>query len=290
MSAQDTSQNSIIATWGNFVTYAYAMYTEGGVTPPPPAELTKDWDLIGYINAVEGATAVNYGFLARQKNADGFVIALRGTEGWYEWAKDAEFPQVPFTLPGSGQVEEGFLAVFQTMWFQAVGSIVRQPLRDGILAAIGSLPAPVVVAAHSLGTALGTMLTAILVSGPGGLKAADVSCYLLAPPKPGDAAFAALYGSLGLSDRTWRVAYQPDVVPQCPPSVIWTYQDVPANSIVLKFHPEIVLSLGCNHSLATYLWLLDAGRFPLASGCDWYSLVKAGAVAPPTVPVPTVPV
>lgn len=283
MSVQDTTQNSVIAQWGNFVTYAYQMYAEGGLTPPPPAALAAGWDLLGYVNALDlGGQAVNYGFVAREKNGTTIVIAVRGTEGWREWVSDADFPQVPFNLPNSGQVEQGFFGIFKSMWYQPAGSSGKLPLRDGILAAIGTGRPAVNLAAHSLGTVLATMLAATLVSGTGGLAPAQLACYLLAPPKAGDKAFANFYGGLGLANNTWRVAYQPDVVPACPPSIgDWIYHEVPANAVPLPYRFEVVLSLGCDHSLTTYLWLLDSNHFALAPGCDWFAAAKP---APASVP------
>ena len=59
---------------------------------------------------------VSIGLICQAIGSGDVVIAIRGTEGIDEWIHDAEFLQVKCPiLPGSGQTEDGFTAMYNSL-------------------------------------------------------------------------------------------------------------------------------------------------------------------------------
>lgn len=296
-----SNTNKLAAFWGNFVNYAYSMYEgdRSNPTPPPPAALTKaGWEVLGWINGVDKVewldasstvtrklAPVNYGFLAMSTMGPPMLmIALRGTDSLDEWLIDAEMGLVPFSqVPGAGQVEHGFHSVYSTMTFVpnvngAPGT--PRPLRQGLLSVITSPQAAVALAAHSLGSALSSMLLVDLTTGSGALAPTQINAYLLASPKVGNVDFAnALVNKVGA--QTWHVRYEPDLVPKVPG---YPYVTAHVQSIVFPANPAVASSVACNHSLETYLWLLDP-HYDLSTQCKCSSDTLAEVAAATAEPV-----
>jgi hypothetical protein len=124
-------------------------------------------DLATDINKLRATITVSIG-LVLQSAAGDVVIAIRGTEGIYEWVHDACFLLVPCPfLPAAGHTEDGFTAVYLSMTTSAM------PGEPKLVAALPTLAWPqpvksVTICGHSLGGALATLLALDVAANTGG--------------------------------------------------------------------------------------------------------------------------
>lgn len=73
-------------------------------------------DLATDMNPSRGENIVSIGLILQAVASGDTVIAIRGTEGIQEWVQDAKFLALPCPfLPGAGNTEDGFTAVYNSM-------------------------------------------------------------------------------------------------------------------------------------------------------------------------------
>ncbi len=242
---------------GRFILAAYDLFAAND----PPAFTPPDgYALVSKVYAddlTDGLPVYKvFGFIARS-GAD-VVVAIRGTEGVFEWIMDFLFAPTTFPYLAAGKTEHGFTNFYTT--FRSGPSDASPRVVEALrsLVAGGSVQT-LRITAHSLGSALATML-AIDVSGNGVFKTPTV--YTFASPRVGDKVFAGTYD--GLVPDSWRVNNLNDIVPQLPPQLagyVHVDAEVPINSEDRTNH-----SLNCWHSLLTYLNTLD-GSVALDASC-----------------------
>lgn len=220
-------------------------------------------DLATDKNPARGNQIVSFGFVA-QDPAGNVVVAIRGTEGIYEWLQDAQFLAVrcPF-LAGAGFTEDGFTAVYRSLKSASGPTGVR--LADAL--ANLSYPRPatsLTICGHSLGGALATLLALDVA---GNSKFLLPTVYTYASPRTGDPLFASTYNQVVPS--TCRAASRFDLVPKVPLPPL--YQHV---NTLFELNPmlQVKTDLLCEHHLTTYLYLiskLGSGPvLPVDPGCQ----------------------
>jgi len=201
--------------------------------------------------------------IVAQNDADpnDVFIAIRGTEGVWEWLQDVKFLPRPFpNVPGSGLTEDGFTVMYLSF------SLTPGPSGGSFLAALSPLipaGAKVTISGHSLGAALATLLAldmAVNTSIP-------LTLYTHASQRVGDLSFHNLFNHV--VEDAFRVANRLDIVPKTPPPLFYFHvcdetELVPPSS--LKFE------LGCEHSLRSYFNMLGAligqqANYPLDPKC-----------------------
>jgi predicted lipase len=227
---------------------AYDLHEEGDPTNfVPPA----GYNLISKIYADDitndPVAATVFGFIA-QSDSD-VVVAIRGTEGVLEWLLDFEFALVPFPYLSAGNVEAGFndcYSSFRTGKADAAPRVVDALAR--VIA--GGTAETLLIAGHSLGAALATLL-AIDLAANGGFAAPVV--YTFASPRVGDKVFAGTYGSL--IQTSWRIANRRDIVPSLPPESLG-YVHV-KTEYEIDSADRCKQNVRCWHALETYLNTLD---------------------------------
>jgi len=243
-------------------------------------------DLATDINKMRATITVSIG-LVLQSAAGDVVIAIRGTEGIYEWVHDASFLMVPCPfLAGAGHTEDGFTAMYLSMTTSAMPG---SPKLVAALAAI-AWPQPVksvTICGHSLGGALATLLAldvAANYSGTAGPAFKQPAVYTYASPKTGGPVFATMYNHV--VPNTTRIANRMDLVPKLPLPPLYEHVDalVDLNPIVMGVPPKLLVKfeLACEHILTSYLYMLSlrAGGavLPLKAGC-----APVGAAALPPI-------
>lgn len=201
-----------------------------------------------------------YGCLIKGGDPVQQVIAIRGTQTYTEWWDNLHFLPVPFdVLKNGGNVAEGFYDIYKTLTTRNPQDVHEAPsaLFDKIDPNV-----PVIVTGHSLGAALATLLVADMSANTKNLKP---QAWTFASPKVGDAGFAGTYGQL--TTVSWRIYNVRDIVPRVPIDPFDEYQHVntgyPIDSKVTTRW-----SLGCFHSLSTYLSVLSNGAVPIRSDCQ----------------------
>ncbi len=234
---------------GKLVLAAYDLFTDGdpaGFMPPAGYSLVSKV----YADDVTDNTAEFkvFGFIA--KNGPDVVVAIRGTQGVFEWIRDAEFRLVRFPYVNAGNVERGFGGFYST--FRTAPSNTAPRVVDALAKLIAEDAVETLqIAGHSLGSALATLL-AIDVAVNGGFARPVV--YTFASPRVGDKVFAGTYD--GLVETSWRIANRNDIVTDFPSQYIgYAHVDAyyPINSDDRCKH-----SFRCWHSLETYLNTLDS--------------------------------
>jgi Lipase (class 3) len=233
-------------------------------------------DLATDINKSRATITVGIG-LALQSDAGDVVIAIRGTEGIYEWIHDASFLMVPCPfLASGGHTEDGFTAMYLSMTTSATPG---SPKLVPALAAI-AWPQPVksvTICGHSLGGALATLLALDVAANYSGNAAAafkQPAVYTYASPKTGGSVFADMYNHA--VPNTIRIANRMDLVPKLPLPPLYEHVDTlfDLNPIVMGVPPKLLLKaeLACEHILTSYLHMLSlkAGGAVLAlkAGCE----------------------
>lgn len=212
-------------------------------------------DLATDINPQRGQQRVSIGMVLQDTATGEVVIAIRGTEGIYEWLQDAAFLYVPCPIPGgAGSTDDGFTAMYKSFTIDA------DPGSPPLSTALPTLPwrvpvTSVTVCGHSLGGALAT-LTAFDVAASA--KLPKPRSFTYASPRTGDAAFAAAYDRL--VPLTTRVVNRLDIVPQTPPAPLYDHVagELEINPIDLGPPPKVLVrsDLTCEHILTSYLHIL----------------------------------
>ena len=261
---------------GQFVQFAYEMFDEGGLQPPPVQGIADaGYGLIYYLNATDSLfpdfkeEKRFYGYIAAAKDNPGDVIlAIRGTRGAQEWLLDFLALPVPFSpAPKKGLVALGFLSIFNS--FECVDLAGRTTTLKGAITQLNATNQieAVTVIGHSLGSALATLAAAELAFlNVAGVKN-KVTLYPFASPRVGLLNFARSFDKAVPSCvRIWNVL---DIVPQVPP---FPYIHVSGSGepIVqtLEQLQRLAVNPRCEHILPDYLWLLDADDFAIDRRCS----------------------
>jgi len=262
--------------------YAEQMFADPLVQEPPlHPNMSPLWNLVGYLTATDalfrreqavlgrvlravglGTRRVFYGMLVRSKvNVGEYACIVRGTDGAVEWAIDAEGLQRKH--PIAGLVEDGFWGVYSSMSYRDPGGS-DAPLMGSLQRRISTGRCTVI--GHSLGAAIATYLACDLSEF---LLAGRIALRAVASPHPGDSAFADLV-NFRVPDHTsfW---YEPDRVPQVPPSLPGLSYSALPNRKVYPASPEVTDNGFCPHHALCYAWL--------EGGAD--ALAEAGSAADP---------
>ena len=295
--------------YGQLVNAAYAMYDDhqSNPTPPPPKPpktLPGNYRFVAWVQMrdfiFESGDWTFYGLIAQNPSgANDYVLAIRGTSDPTEWWDDLT-SMVPWAWDAfGGDVGYGFFRIYETMRIiyplkglapteatpagqgkslEAAGTFADQVAEAVRRHAAESQPATapaatalrsVTVAAHSLGGALATLYVA------DNSRTKKVTTPLLctfASPRVGDYTFATTFDGLGIP--SWRIVNELDIVPKLPIFPFWHIQ----TEHLYNSGSSTVWSLGCWHSIDTYLHLLDPKQ-PLLRSCVWPP-PKVAAAAP----------
>jgi hypothetical protein len=200
---------------------------------------------------------VSIGLICQAKQTGDVAIAIRGTEGILEWIHDVEFDLVPCPfLVGAGHTEDGFTDMYQSLRTGA------QPDSPTVVNSLAKLPFPhpvtsVTICGHSLGGALATLLALDVAANT---VFTDPAVYTYGSPRTGDSLFASTYDQV--VSNSYRIANRLDIVPALPPPIDYEHVLNPyeLNPIRLTPLPPKILvksTVTCEHSLATYLYLLS---------------------------------
>lgn len=193
--------------------------------------------------ASEGFTTIGIVAQNTADNTDVF-IAIRGTEGVWEWLQDFKFLPRSFpNVPGSGLTEDGFTDMYLS--FSLTTGPSTTFLKD--VAALLPSSALVTIAGHSLGSALATLLALDMAVN----TVLAVTLYTLASPRVGDLSFHNLFNHV--VPDAYRVANRLDVVPKTPPPLLYFHvgddtELIPSST--MKF------DLLCEHHLTSYFNML----------------------------------
>jgi triacylglycerol lipase len=244
--------------WGEFIEVAYKMYNADpkNTNPPQPDYFPAGWKLLANLNV--NATIGIFkepqmiGFVA-QSTSDpselGFVF--RGTIGIFDWFDDCEFLKVDFTdIKNGGKVEDGFCRLYNSLSVVAPGSSQHQNIKD-FVATLGSTPS-ITVSGHSLGGALAILHAAVLADMNSALSP---ELYTFAAPMVGNTAFVATFEQL--VPDSYRIYNKPDIVPTLPGEWLG-YSQVNTGIQINSLLYPIKHSLGCYHSILTYLYVLGS--------------------------------
>jgi pimeloyl-ACP methyl ester carboxylesterase len=199
-------------------------------------------------------------------------ISIRGTENVWEWIQDFKFLPIPFSpVPGGGYTEDGFTDMYLSFSFSP------NPQQDfiGELGTLLPLGANVIVAGHSLGAALSTLLSLDLAVH----SKANVASFTFASPRVGDLSFGNLFNHV--VQNAYRVANRMDIVPKTPPPPLYFHV---GDEVDLIPGPELKYDLACEHSIISYLHML--GLLPGAtSQFDLSATCTTAPVAPAALPL-----
>ena len=296
------------AFYGQFVNAAYTMYDDQPTnpTPPPPKPpktLPGNYRFVAWVQMrdfiFESGDWTFYGLIAQNPSgANDYVLAIRGTSDPTEWWDDLT-SMVPWPMEGfGGDVGYGFYRIYQTMRIiyplhgqalteatpagqgesletagtfadQVAEAVRRHAAESQPAAAPAAALKSVTVAAHSLGSALATLYVA------DNSRTKKVTTPLLctfASPRVGDYTFATTFDGFGIP--SWRIVNELDIVPKLPIFPFWHIQ----TEHLYNSGSSTVWSLGCWHSIDTYLHLLDPKQ-PLLRSCVWPP-PKVAAAAP----------
>lgn len=200
---------------------------------------------------------VSIGLICQEDKTGDVAIAIRGTEGWLEWIHDADFFQVPCPfLAGAGHTEDGFTAMYESL---RTGATLGSPTVVDALAtlafpqAVGS----VTICGYSLGGALATLLALDVAANT---AFTNPAVYTYGSPRTGDSLFAGTFDQV--VKNSWRVANRVDIVPALPPPLGYEHVLNPVELIPVRLVPLppkvlVKYTVSCEHSLATYLYLLS---------------------------------
>lgn len=306
---------------GLLVNVAYTMYgsAPNNPAPPPPSPFFPDYNFVAWVQMQDflfsqGAWEF-YGLIAQHKSKPNeFILAIRGTSDAVEVVDDLTSMFLdPFLDPslGWGQVGYGFKRIYQTMrvvdyvppaavaeraappapsgtFAQQMAAVVRRHAATATgapehraTAEAAAAPTSITVTGHSLGAALATLYVADN-STMGGQVATPLLC-TFASPRVGDQVFATKFDQLGIA--SWRIVNLLDLVPNVPFVGFWHVE-----TLYLYIAFSVQLSLDCEHSLLTYLNMLDPTQ-PVSPECKRPSAasLRAGAKLEAPAPPPSRP-
>ncbi|HUN83801.1 MAG TPA: hypothetical protein VMU48_05445 [Terracidiphilus sp.] len=227
----------------------------------PQKPLTEGYKTIGVV-AQNGADATDV------------FIAVRGTEGIWEWLQDFKFLPRPFpNVAGSGVTEDGFTDMYLSFSFTPAPSGTF--MKD--LAALLPSNAVVTIAGHSLGSALATLLALDLAAN----TKLSTSLYTLASPRVGDLIFHNLFNHV--VPNAYRIANRLDVVPQTPAPPLYFHV---GDDTELIPPGTLKHDLGCEHSIDSYFNMLSTlmgqpSAYPIDSNCLMQAPAAAATTAQP---------
>ena len=215
-------------------------------------------DLATDMNPSRGNSGVSIGLVLQAVASGDTVIAIRGTEGIQEWVQDAKFLSVPCPfLPGAGNTEDGFTAMYNSMIIKTVAGSV--PVVKALPTLQWTKPVTTLtICGHSLGGALATLL-ALDVAANTSSPFDNQAVYTYASPKAGDPQFVSTYNHV--VPNTTRIANRMDLVPKLPLPPL--YEHVlglsELNPVILGIPPKVLVKFDivCEHILHTYLHLLS---------------------------------
>lgn len=239
---------------------------------------TYDVDSLGYqivaaISAIDLKTDLNWlfphprvqiGYVLQDDNGDA-VVAIRGTEGIFEWVSDILFSQLPCPFKGgAGQTEDGFTDMYTSLQLGMSGA--GPALITGLpKVAWRQSPKSLTICGHSLGSSLATLLAYDVAVNSTITAFKPPVVYTFASPRTGDAVFALNYDDAVPS--TFRVANDVDIVPHLPMEVpfgqVPLYHHVGSLNRLIPFGPTptctnlLQRSVKCHHILSSYLNLMD---------------------------------
>ena len=228
-------------------------------------------DLATDMNPSRADDEVSIGLICQVNQSSDVVIAIRGTEGILEWVHDAEFDQVPCPfLAGAGHTEDGFTAMYESLRTGA------EPDSPTVVTALAKLAFPhpvssVTICGHSLGGALATLLALDVAANT---VFTEPAVYSYASPRTGDSLFASTFDQV--VSNSYRIANRLDIVPALPPPLDYEHVLNPHELIPIRLTPlppKILVksTVACEHSLATYLYLLSlqsgGSVLPLEAAC-----------------------
>lgn len=227
-------------------------------------------DLATDANRARALDIVSFGFVA-QDPAGNVVIAIRGTEGIFEWVQDIEFGLVPCPfLSGAGLTEDGLTDVYESL------RIAQDTASPRLVDALPTMAFPhsvtsLTICGHSLGGALATLLALDVAANT---KFKSLTAYTYAGPRTGNHSFADTYNQL--VPHTIGIANRLDLVPKLPFAPLYEHVlEVYEINPLLRVKFDIL----CQHHLTTYLYLLslqtNGTTLPLDPEC-----------VPPRIPIP----
>jgi len=290
--------------YGQFIELAYTMYAGAPTnpTPPPPSSFIAGYKFVAWVQmkdfVIEDGNWTFYGLIAqRTSKSNEFVLAIRGTENLAEWWDDFT-SAVLVPLTGFGQVAYGFNRIYQTLrvvdytltataraeaaptlpaatFAQQVAATVQRHASLGheqnqATAQAVSPSTSMEVTGHSLGAALATLYAA---ENAGDSHVTTPVLCTFASPRVGDSTFATKFDQLAIT--SWRIVNELDVVPKLP---FLGFTHI-ATEHAYNSGSSVNWSVGCWHSLATYLNLLDPKQ-PISQECRVSQKVAAIAAAP----------
>jgi triacylglycerol lipase len=257
-------------SFGLLTMYVEDMYNAalGSLNPPAdPRIAASGWTIVGYLTAqdvlfptkdaphqrlsIDGAKRVFFGILA-VNNADpsSYAAAIRGTDGFVEWVIDGEFLLIPHPRHAGVMVEQGFWNIYQTMSLAdpVTGLTTHQNAAEGVAKVVGTNT--VVIAGHSLGSALATYFTNDLAERMG----SKVSACLFASPRTGDSAWADLFAATVVDYKLFN--YILDIVTHVP---TLGYATLPNTTVIQPSTAQagIRLDILCNHHVICYCAMID---------------------------------
>lgn len=192
--------------------------------------------------------------------ATDIVIAVRGTEGIWEWLQDAKFLPRPFpNVPGSGLTEDGFTDMYLSFSLQPKGTGTFMKDVQALLPANAS----VTIAGHSLGSSLATLLALDMAVN----TKFGVTLYTHASPRVGDLSFHNLFNHV--VENAYRIANRLDIVPKTPPPLMYFHVGDESELIppgTMKF------DILCEHHMTTYFNMLatqigQQNAYPIDAAC-----------------------
>jgi triacylglycerol lipase len=275
----DIMDPTTAVAYGPFIQAAEAQYSSHPtvVNPATITHMPAGYTLVRTIQMTDffgpQQSRVFYGYVAVGGDPVTAVVALRGTGSTMEWWDDFHWDLVPFTqVTDGGNVAKGFDDIYTSIGTMAPGqpgasapgavaAEVARAATSGLAAGLDPASLPLVVTGHSLGGALATLLTADLTAN----TALNPQAWTFASPRTGDAVFAARYG--GLTTVSWRIYNQVDIVPYFPMDISGRYQPVSAGYAINSLG-KAKWSLGCAHSLNTYMHVLSPATVPLDPACS----------------------
>ena len=268
---------SLAVKLGRFVQDAYTMNTVADPTKVVLSDPTFTLSQVIYgddqWDKKDGY--VPFGFIGQSAAAPyTLVVSVRGTENIWDWMADAIFVRRACPVagaPGGAESEDGFTSLYQTLRTGTDSAPV--PLPAAVKACISGLGAANVaqvwVCGHSLGGALATLIAADLA---GAAIDPRPIVYTFASPAVGEKTFGLWYD--GVAPDSYRIYNAPDIVPTLPPAIFgYSHTDEPYQ---INSGASTQSSVGCHHSLGTYLHALDPTQ-PLDPSCAILALPAAPA-------------